>query len=243
MEEGVKLDSKVNILIVEDDSCIGNIIATLLSSNGYGVMRAATGKEAISLTAIQNPELVLLDLGLPDIDGMNVIKSIRSWTDIPILIVSARTREEQKVEALDAGADDYITKPFGNQELLARIRKALRTQCKINGISIKTGLRERFSQGDLIIDYNKRVVTRDGNRIHFTPIEYKIVVLLSQNAGRVLSHDHIIQHVWGPYESDSQVLRVNMANIRRKIENKPSDPQYILTEVGVGYRMIDTEDA
>jgi len=228
------------ILIVEDERDISNFISAMLASNQYLIQRAATGGEALSMAASHSPDLILLDLGLPDIDGMDVLKRIREWSDTPIIILSARQEEEEKVRALDAGANDYVTKPFGNSELLARIRTAIRQQARL---AERPQHSVSFSEHKLTIDYAKRVVSVEGKLVHLTPIEYKIVVLLSQNAGRVLTHDRLIREVWGPYESDSQILRVNMANIRRKIESNPADPQYFLTEVGVGYRMIDSDSS
>lgn len=232
------MGNKPNILIVDDEKVISSFLTTVLTFNEYQVLQAATGAEAISMTACHNPDLVLLDLGLPDMDGMDVLLKIREWSDVPVIVVSARQEEKEKVMVLDAGANDYVTKPFGNSELLARIRSAIRLQEKLEG---KQSLTSTFSVGKLLIDYARRLVTVEDNPVHLTPIEYKIVVLLSKNAGKVLTHDYIIRYVWGPFASDSQVLRVNMANIRRKIEPCPADPTYILTEVGVGYRMIDSD--
>lgn len=232
-----RLDGRTNILIVEDEQNISGFLTAILETNGYGTACATTGKQAISMAAVDNPDLILLDLGLPDIDGMRVLKGIREWSDTPLIVVSARESEHEKVEALDAGASDYITKPFGNNELLARIRSVVRMQKKISGKDNSPP--ESFSVGGLAIDYLRRTVTVNGSAVHLTPIEYKIVTLLSQNAGKVLTHDYIIRSIWGPFESDNQVLRVNMANIRRKLEINPADPKYILTEVRVGYRMID----
>ena len=233
--------NKINILIVEDDQNTSDLISTVLISDGYGVFKAPKGRKAISLTADNSIDLILLDLGLPDIDGMQVLKSIREWSDIPIIIISARTEESEIVKALDAGADDYITKPLWINELLARIRRVVKTQKKINGNNETE--EDSFFLGDLTIDYSRRKISKNGKSIHLTPIEYKIVVLLSKNAGKVMTHDFIITHVWGGlYESDDQVLRVNMANIRRKLEDSPSDPKYILTEVGIGYRMAEPGD-
>ena len=229
----------MNILIVEDEANISDFLAAILTSGGYGVMCAAGGKKAISMTADHRIDMILLDLGLPDLDGMKVLKSIREWSNVPIIVVSAREDELEKVEALDAGANDYITKPFGNNELLARIRTATRLHQKAFGEESVDGA---FSAGSLTIDYARRRVTKGGRLTHLTPIEYKIVVLLSQNAGKVLTRDFIITRVWGERdEGDDQILRVNMANIRRKLEDNPADPQYILTEVGVGYRMAEPE--
>lgn len=227
------------ILIVEDERVISNFITAILTSNGYSVLHAFTGSEAISMIVSQMPDLILLDLGLPDTDGLTVLKNIREWSNLPIIVVSARQEEHEKVECLDAGANDYVTKPFGNSELLARIRTALRQQERLR--DAETSSAGSFTSGQLKIDYIKRTVTVGDNPVHLTPIEYKLLILLSKYCGRVLTHDFLIREAWGPYASDSQVLRVNMANIRRKIEPVPADPKYILTEVGVGYRMVDTE--
>jgi len=233
------LTNKVKILIVEDERVISNFIAAILAANDYQVIHATTGKEAIAVMASHGPDLILLDLGLPDIDGMNVLKVIREWSNLPVIVVSARQDEAEKVEALDAGANDYVTKPFGNSELLARIRTAIRQQAG-PGSRLPSAQDSGFAIGELRIDYARRLITVGDKPVHLTPIEHKIVVLLAQNAGMVLTHDYMIRQIWGPYAGDSQVLRVNMANIRRKLEKNPADPQYILTEVGVGYRMIDT---
>lgn len=185
------------------------------------------------------PDLVLLDLGLPDMDGMKVIQAVRRWSQLPIIVVSARAQERDKVEALDAGADDYLTKPFGTSELLARIRAALRhTRTAASSGSVRdSGVIE---VGDLVIDYDKRRVFVKGIDARLTQNEYRIVALLGRFAGRVLTYDYLIRELWGPSASgDNQILRVNMANIRRKIEKNPATPEYIFTEVGVGYRMID----
>jgi two-component system KDP operon response regulator KdpE len=170
-------------------------------------------------------------------DGIEVLKSIREWSGIPIIVVSARGHEREKVEALDLGADDYITKPFGTSELLARIRTAVRHNRKMREDSHLEG--DKIIIGNLCIDYEKRIVKVEDKEVHLTPIEYKIIVLLSQNVGKVLTHDFIMKEIWGPYLNENQTLRVNMANIRRKIENNPAEPKYIVTEVGVGYRMVD----
>lgn len=230
---------KSRILIVEDERVISNFITTILTANDYIVLHANTGREAVTMAASHGPDLILLDLGLPDMDGMQVLHEIREWSEVPVIIVSARQDENEKVTALDAGANDYVTKPFGNSELLARIRTAIRLQKKLGGRGALLSV--VFDMEDLHIDYSKRIVTMGGRPVHLTPIEYKIVVLLSKNAGKVLTHDYMIHEVWGPFASDSQVLRVNMANIRRKLEPNPAQPKYILTEVGVGYRMIDSD--
>jgi two-component system KDP operon response regulator KdpE len=224
-------------LIVEDDEGICSFISAVLTSKGYNVIKTAKGKEAVSMTACYSPDLILLDLGLPDMDGVEVLKSIRQWTGIPVIVVSARGHESEKVEALDLGADDYITKPFGTSELLARIRTGIRHSRKGTGVSPAEA--DKVSVGELQIDYGKRLVSVAGKEIHLTPIEYKIIVLLSKHMGKVLTHDFIVKEVWGPYTNEIQALRVNMANIRRKLEANPAEPRYILTEVGVGYRMVE----
>ena len=223
------------ILIVEDEGSISNFIASMLASNGYRFVKAETGQEAAAMAASHMPDLALLDLGLPDVDGIEVLKQLRAWSDVPVIVVSARGHEREKVEALDLGADDYITKPFGTHELLARIRTALRHSQRRGGAEPLSA----FVVGDLKVDYDKRLLWLAGKEVHFTPIEYKILVLLSQHAGKVLTHDFIIKEVWGPYANEHQALRVNMANIRRKLEINPAEPRYILTEVGVGYRMAE----
>ena len=233
--KGARAINKPLIMIVEDEDTISHFISSILSSNNYRPVRVKSGKEAAAMAASHMPDLILLDLGLPDIDGADVLGQLRSWSGIPVIVVSARGHERDKVEALDLGADDYITKPFGTRELLARIRTALRHSQK-PGCGDAAGV---FSVGRLQIDYEKRLVWLSGKTIHLTPIEYKILVLLSQNAGKVMTHDFIIKEIWGPYASENQALRVNMANIRRKLEANPAEPRYILTEVGVGYRMVE----
>lgn len=234
------MDNKSLILIVEDEVGIANFISAILKANDYKLIKAGTGKEAISMTASYSPDLILLDLGLPDMDGMDVLKNIREWSKIPIVIVSARGHEREKVEALDLGADDYITKPFGTAELLARIRTGIRHSPQNIGES--TSESTKLVVGELEIDYDKRQVSVGGRAIHLTPIEYKIMVLLSKNIGKVMTHDYIIKEVWGPYTNEIQALRVNMANIRRKIEENPAEPKYIVTQVGVGYRMVEEQE-
>jgi two-component system KDP operon response regulator KdpE len=231
------LKNEYLILIIEDDERICNFISAILTSNNYKLIKTEKGKEAISMAASQCPDLILLDLGLPDMDGIDVLKTIRQWTNTPIIVISARGHEREKVEALDLGADDYITKPFGTAELLARIRTGIRHSRKdSNGSNSES---EKISVGELEVNYKKRLVTLAGKEVHFTPVEYKIICLLSQNIGKVLTHDFIIKEVWGPYINEIQALRVNMANIRRKLESNPAEPKYIVTEVGVGYKMVE----
>lgn len=230
------MSMKAKILIVEDEVPICNFIEMTLKSKEYGVLCARNGQEALSMIPSHCPDLVLLDLGLPDLDGITVLKHLRSWTSTPVIVVSARGDETDKVEALDLGADDYIVKPFGTSELLARIRTALR-----HSTSIHSGTTQnQFCVKGLKIDFPKRLVTIDSKEVHLTQIEYKIVSLLAKSAGRVLTYDNIITELWGPYAlKDNQILRVNMANIRRKLEKNPAAPEYIFTEVGVGYRMVE----
>ena len=231
------LNNKVSILIIEDEKNIRSFITTTLKNNDYRVLECATGQEALTITSSHCPDLILLDLGLPDMDGITVIERIRSWSLVPIIIISARTNEGEKVKALDLGADDYITKPFGTSELLARIRTALRHNIKRDSLNHAI-----FKAKDLCIDFERRLVSVNGTNVHLTQIEYKLVTLLAENSGRVLTYDFMISTIWGPYaDNNNQILRVNMANIRRKIEKNPGVPEYIFTEVGIGYRMIEEE--
>lgn len=226
------------ILVVEDEKSISGFIKTILTGNGYDVILAHTGAEAFSMISSHCPDLVVLDLGLPDVDGISIIEAVRQWTQLPIIVVSARTLERDKVEALDKGADDYITKPFSAAELLARVRVAIR-HTRTAGIMASS---RKFISGDLTVDYDKHMVTVDGENCRLTQNEFKIVALLSRCAGKVLTYDFILKELWGPQSHGSnQILRVNMANIRRKIEKNPADPKYIFTEVGVGYRMIEPD--
>lgn len=234
-----KMEIKDRILIVEDDKSIRNFLCAVLEANHYDVIVAYSGSEAYTLITSQCPDLILLDLGLPDMDGMKILKDVRSWSSMPVVVVSARTHEKDKVEALDMGADDYITKPFGTSELLARIRAAIRhtrTVAATPGLG-QTGI---FVSGGLVIDYDKHRVFVDGADANLTQNEFKIVALLGKYAGRVMTYDYIMKEIWGPnMKNDNQILRVNMANIRRKIEKNPAQPQYIFTEAGVGYRIVE----
>ena len=230
------MNNKVKILVVEDEESISNFISTTLKANEYIVVTARTGKEALSMIPSHCPDVILLDLGLPDLDGIEVLQKIREWSNIPIVVVSARTEEADKVSALDLGADDYIAKPFGTSELLARIRTALRHSIK----GLPNAAQDVFELRGLKINFDKRQVTVDGKDVHLTQIEFKLVSLLAKSAGRVLTYDSIITELWGPYAvKDNQILRVNMPNMRRKLEKNPAQPQYIFTEVGVGYRMAE----
>lgn len=236
------MSNKYLIVIVEDEYNISSFVSAVLQANGFDTMVARNGAEAIILITSHCPDLVLLDLGLPDMDGQGIIENVRGWSNVPIIVVSARTRERDKVKALESGADDYITKPFGTSELLARIRTALRHVQLREGEQAQrqTGV---FHTGDLEVDYDKRRVYVNGEDAHLTQNEYKIVALLSKYSGRVLTYDAIIKHIWGPNaKQGNQILRVNMANIRRKIEPSTAEPRYIMTEMGVGYRMAEGED-
>ena len=226
------MENRKTILIVEDDKYIIHFLSISLKEEDYGLWVAKTVKEAVSLFYANRPDLVILDLGLPDGDGMEVIESIREIADTPIIIVSARLDEDEKIRALDAGADDYVTKPFYMGELQARIRAALRK--KENYTPDKSSC---FEQGDLAVDFEKRQVTVAGEEIHLTPIEYRILTLLIANRGKVLTHNYILKEIWGYAEGvEAGTLRVFVATLRRKIEKNPSQPQHIVTEVGVGYR-------
>lgn len=230
---------KGTILVIEDEENIADFIATSLKAQEYKAVCTESAREGIALSASLCPDLILLDLGLPDMDGMEVIKSVREWSALPIIVISARTQEHEKVKALDAGADDYITKPFGVSELMARIRTAMRHGAVAAG---NGAVLDVFTLGGFSLDFDKRVVKVDGNEVHLTQVEYKIVSLLARNAGRVMTYDAIISHVWGPYmDENNRILRVNMANIRRKLEKNPAEPRYIYTEIGVGYRMPQEE--
>ena len=226
------MDEKKTILIVEDDKYIIHFLSVSFREENYGFQVAKSVKEAVSLFYANRPDVVILDLGLPDGDGMEVIERIREIADTPVIVVSARQEEDEKIRALDAGADDYVTKPFYMGELLARIRAALRKTEKHSREK-----ETRFEDGDLWVDYGKRRVEVDGGEVHLTPIEYKILLLLIANRGKVLTHHYILKEIWGYAEGvESGTLRVFMATLRRKIEKNPSDPQHIITEVGVGYR-------
>ena len=230
------------ILVIEDDASITNFLKTTLSAEGYDVILSGTGKSALTVISSHCPDCILLDLGLPDMDGNDIIANVRSWTSTPIVVISARSLEEDKAAALDAGADDYITKPFGSVELMARIRTALRhtyTRAEHDEIA----LNGHFSVENLVIDYKKNRITISGEEVRLTPNEFRIVALLGRNAGRVMTYKAILRELWGPSASmDNKILRVHMANIRRKIEPNPNEPRYIFTEVGVGYRMAENEN-
>ena len=235
------MNIKEKVLLIEDERTIRRFMQAILTANGYDVLMAGTGAMADTMISSHCPDIIILDLGLPDMDGMKILQGVREWSAMPVIVVSARTHERDKVEALDLGADDYITKPFGTSELLARIRTAIRhTRSGIpNQPGGQTGV---FKSGGLTIDYDKHRVFIDGVDAGLTQNEYKIVSLLGKYAGKVMTYDYIIKEIWGPnMKNDNRILRVNMANIRRKIEKNPAEPQYIFTEVGVGYRIVEPD--
>lgn len=226
------MSQKLTAVIIEDEKNICLFMESVLAAESYKTLTASTGAEGLSVIASQCPDIILLDLGLPDMDGMEIIRKVRQFTHTPIIVVSARVQEEEKVSALDCGADDYITKPFGTSELMARIRTALRHSHR----SKSSG--SVYSCDGLVIDFEKRLISLNGEEIHLTQIEYKLVSMLARQAGKVLTYDYLMRQIWGPYsDNNNQILRVNMAHIRRKLEENPAEPRYIFTEIGVGYRM------
>ena len=228
------MNNKTNILVVEDDRQIRKLMSTTLSANGYNIECAIDGEQAIMAVSTNKFDIVLLDLGLPDIDGVTVIKKIREWSNIPIIVVSARGEDSDKISALDNGADDYLTKPFSIDELMARIRVAQR---RLSNISEES--ESIFKNGDLVVDYPAGTAYLKGEELSLTPIEYKLLSLLAQNAGKVLTHTYIIDKIWGnSVDSDVASLRVFMASLRKKIEKDTAHPEYIQTHIGTGYRMI-----
>jgi len=223
------------ILVVDDELPIRRFLRAALESQGYRLVEATSGQEGVSEAAMRSPALVLLDLGLPDIDGFDVVRRIREWSSMPIIVLSAREQEGDKIRALDAGADDYITKPFSMGELLARMRVALRRQ-RGEGTD-EEGVVEL---GDLRIDFARRVVSQAGESIRLTPIEFRLLAALARHPGKVLTHEHLLREVWGPgHTSQHHYVRVYMAQLRHKLEPEPARPRYLLTEPGVGYRLRD----
>jgi two-component system KDP operon response regulator KdpE len=221
------------IVCIEDDPQMRRFLRTGLGAQGFRVFDAETGSQGLAEAGTRKPDLVILDLGLPDMDGVEVVRELRSWTRMPVIVLSARTMESDKIAALDAGADDYLTKPFGLGELLARIRVALRHA----NSSEEQG--ETFSAGELNVDFIKRLVTLKGQKVHLTPIEYRLLSVLIRNAGKVLTHRQLLKDVWGPaYVDRGHYLRVYMGQLRHKIEADPARPRYLLTEPGVGYRFM-----
>ena len=228
---------KPKILVVEDDPAITNLIRTTLDTQDYQYHTAKNGSGALMDAVSYNADVIILDLGLPDMDGVAIIRKIRGCSNVPIIVVSARSEDQDKVEALDAGADDYLTKPFSIEELLARLRVALR-RSRTEETAPQTSS-SVYVNGNLTIDYAAGCAYLDGEEVHLTPIEYKLLCVLAKNTGKVLTHNYILKEVWGSaLASDTPSLRVFMATLRKKIEQNPSDPKYIQTHIGVGYRMI-----
>lgn len=234
--------NKPMILVVEDDKAVRNLITTTLETQSYQFHTASTGGESILEAISHKPDIIILDLGLPDMDGIDIIKKIRTWSNVPIIVVSARSEDRDKIDALDAGADDYLTKPFSVEELLARLRVTLR---RVQYDYAKNTQDDAvFINGGLKIDYAAGCVWVDEKEIHLTPIEYKLIGLLAKNVGKVLTHNFILKEVWvNALPDDTPSLRVFMATLRKKIEQTPSNPKYIQTHIGVGYRMLRITEA
>jgi two-component system, OmpR family, KDP operon response regulator KdpE len=227
-------ENKIRLLIVDDERPIRKFLNASLSG-AYTILEATSGEEALAMTVSGHPDAILLDLGLPDMDGVDLTRQLREWTHIPIIVISVRDHEEDKVTALDAGADDYLTKPFGIGELMARLRVALRRASTPESEPV-------YKTEHLLVDLTRREVTVEGQTANLTPTEYDILRVLIQNAGKVLTHQQLIHYVWGDnYEADSHLLRVNISNLRRKIESDPSRPRFVMTEPGVGYRLKTVE--
>jgi two-component system, OmpR family, KDP operon response regulator KdpE len=221
------------IIVIEDDPPIRRFLRTSLATQDFAVFEAESGKQGLVETGVRKPDLLILDLGLPDMDGVDVIKAVRNWSAVPIIVLSARSNEQQKIDALDAGADDYLTKPFGFSELLARIRVALRHASR----PAEYTQDEVFIVDALKVDLRNRVVSVDDSEIHLTPIQYRLLCVLIKHAGKVLTHQQILKELWGPsYQENPHYLRIYMSQLRQKLENDPTQPKYLLTESGVGYR-------
>ena len=226
------METKARILIIDDEPQIRKLLNVSLKAQGFLAEEAATGQDGINQAAIFKPDLMIVDLGLPDIDGKEVVRQIREWSNAPIIILTARDQEQEKIDALDAGADDYVAKPFGMGELMARVRVCLRRMATGDNDPL-------LICGGLTVDLSQRRVTVDGCEVKLTPTEYEIIKLLAQNAGRVLTHKQLLKAVWGTSNySDTHYVRVYVGMLRRKIENDPAQPKYIITESGVGYRLM-----
>lgn len=231
--------NSTTVLVVEDDNSIRNLIGTTLKSHNYKYLMAPNGKTAILEASTHNPDVIFLDLGLPDMDGVDIIRKVRSWSNMPIIVISARADDDDKLAALDAGADDYLTKPFSIVELLARLRVVERHLSLQPQSAVSESV---FVNGPLKVDYAAGCVTLNGDELHLTPIEFKLLTLLSKNVGRVLAHNYITQQIWGSnMDNDIASLRVFMATLRKKLENKKGSPQFIQTHIGVGYRMLKVD--
>ncbi len=225
-------DPAPRVVIIEDEQQIRRFLRSSLESAGFEVHDAETGQQGLVECGTRKPDLLIVDLGLPDIDGIEVIRDVRNWSRVPIIVLSARTQEQQKVEALDAGADDYLSKPFGTAELLARMRAHLR-----RSESQRENPSDEFSFGDVVIHFSQRSVTRAGERLHLTPIEYRLLMEMVKNPGKVMTHRQLLKDVWGPHSVEQpHYLRTYMGHLRQKIETEPANPKYLLTETGIGYR-------
>jgi two-component system, OmpR family, KDP operon response regulator KdpE len=223
------------VVVIEDEHQIRRFLRTSLEAEGFVVVEAATGRQGLVDAGTRKPDLVILDLGLPDMDGVDVIRDLRTWTPVPVIVLSARTREADKVDALDAGADDYLTKPFGVGELLARIRVVMRRRVVEGG-----GAAQTFRFGDVTVDFGKRQVQRAGQELHLTVTEYRLLGVLIRNVGKVVTHRQLLREVWGPaHVESSHYLRTYMAHLRQKLEADAAQPKYLITETGVGYRLVE----
>lgn len=224
-------EDAARVLVVDDEPAIRRFLRTVLTAHDYAVLESKNGQEALAQVASQRPDIIVLDLGLPDVDGVQVTRLLREWTPLPILVLSVRDSEEDKIAALDAGADDYLTKPFSAGELLARLRAMLRR-------ASQTSVGPVFASGELQVDMARRVVTLAGREVQLTPTEYELLRVLATNAGKVLTHHQLLREVWGVgYDQEMHMLRVNISNLRRKLEPNPARPHYVVTEPGVGYRL------
>ncbi|MBQ2678935.1 MAG: response regulator transcription factor [Firmicutes bacterium] len=232
--------NKPVILVVEDDAPVRNLMSTTLKTHEYKYLTAPTGREAVMLASSYNPDVVFLDLGLPDMDGVEVIRQIRSWSNMPIIVISARSEDEDKITALDAGADDYLTKPFSVEELLARLRVTIRRLSMMNTDSSADS--SVYKNGNLKIDFPAGCAFLNGEELKLTPTEFKLLCLLAKNTGKVLTHTYITQNIWGrSWDNDIASLRVFMVTLRKKLEPTPDSPEFIQTHVGIGYRMLKVE--
>jgi len=224
-----------NIVLIEDEQQIRRFVTAALENEGFQVFSAETGKQGLIEIGTRKPDVVILDLGLPDIDGLEVIRDVRTWSNIPIIVLSARTQETEKVAALDAGADDFLSKPFGTPELLARVRAQLRRRAMLN----QTGSEGILEFGDISIDLPKRLVSKAGQVVHLTPIEFRLFTELVKNAGRVVTQRQLLKEVWGPsYIENEHYLRIYMSHLRQKLENDPTQPEHLMTEIGIGFRFV-----
>lgn len=231
------MEFRYNALVIEDEESIARLVDDVLSDNGFHVLKTTSGRDGLILAESDMWDILIMDLGLPDMDGIEIIKTVRRWSNIPIVVISARMQEAEKIKAFDEGADDYLTKPFGTGEFLARIKTAIR-----HGDNLEPEYEGVYRARDLLIDFDKREVSVRGKIVHLTKNEYNMISVLARAAGRVMSYENIMKAVWGPnLLGDNRILRVNMTNIRKKIEQNPSKPEYLLTEAGIGYRMLENE--